>query len=174
MCQWTSFKFSVIKLFSQSFGELTRCSQNMSCGQCEVSKHLAYRHIYRLQRSCGQGNIFTPVCHSVKRWGVGVGFCLSACWETTPQTRPPPEQTPPPLRVDTPPGADTSPQSRPPEQTPGTRPPQDQTPPGPDPPGKADSSIWSTSGRYASYWNAFLFKINCEETGREKPKIQFF
>ena len=45
MCQWTSFKFSAIKLFSQSFGELTRCSQNMSCGQCEVSKHLAYRHI---------------------------------------------------------------------------------------------------------------------------------
>ena len=27
--------------FSQSFGESTRCSQNMSCEQCEVSKHLA-------------------------------------------------------------------------------------------------------------------------------------
>ena len=40
-------KFSAIKLFSQSFGELTRCSQNMSCGQCDVSKHLAYRHILK-------------------------------------------------------------------------------------------------------------------------------
>ena len=47
MCQWNSFKFSVIKLFSQSFGELTRCSQNMSCGQCEVSKRLVYRHILK-------------------------------------------------------------------------------------------------------------------------------
>ena len=47
MCQWPSFKFSTIKLFSQSFVELTRCSQNMSCGQCEVSKHLAYRHILK-------------------------------------------------------------------------------------------------------------------------------
>ena len=45
MCQWTSFKFSVIKLFSQSFGELASCSQNVSCGQCEVSKHLVHRHI---------------------------------------------------------------------------------------------------------------------------------
>ena len=46
-CQWTSFKFSATKLFSQSFGELTRCSKNMSCGQCEVSKCLAYRHILK-------------------------------------------------------------------------------------------------------------------------------
>ena len=38
---------SAIKLFSQSFGELSRCSQNMSCGQCEVSKCLAYRHILK-------------------------------------------------------------------------------------------------------------------------------
>ena len=32
---------------SQSFGELTRCSQNMLCGQCEVSKCLAYRYILK-------------------------------------------------------------------------------------------------------------------------------
>ena len=31
--------------FSSSFEELAKCSQNMSCGQCEVSKHLANRHI---------------------------------------------------------------------------------------------------------------------------------
>ena len=34
-------------LFSQSFEELTKCSQNMSCGQCEVSKNLVYRHILK-------------------------------------------------------------------------------------------------------------------------------
>ena len=43
MCQWTSFKFSVIKLFSQRFGELTMCSQNMSCGQCEATNCQVYR-----------------------------------------------------------------------------------------------------------------------------------
>ena len=47
MCQWISFKFSAIKLFSQSFGELTRYSQNISCGQCDVSECLAYRHIVK-------------------------------------------------------------------------------------------------------------------------------
>ena len=38
---------------------------------------------YRPQRSCGQGNIFTPVCHSFCSQGGG-GVCLSACWDTTP------------------------------------------------------------------------------------------
>ena len=32
---------------SQSFGELTRCSHNMLCGQCDVSNRLAYRHILK-------------------------------------------------------------------------------------------------------------------------------
>ena len=82
--------------------------------------------------------------------------------------RHPPDQTPPgpgrhppdrpPRTRQTPPG----PGRHPPDQadTPRTR----QTPPGPDtprpgrpPPQEADSSIRSTSGRYASYWNAFLF-----------------
>ena len=55
---------------------------------------------------------------------------------------PPPRADPPRSRH--PPGADT-----PPEQT---LPPQWQTPPR-----EADSSIRSTSGRYTSYWNAFLY-----------------
>ena len=53
----------------------------------------------------------------------------------------------------------------------GYHPPWEQTPPEPDPPGadtplktrlppEADSSIRSTSGRYASYWNAFLLIIS--------------
>ena len=35
------------KLFSQSFEELAKCSQNMSGGQCDVSKRLVYRHILK-------------------------------------------------------------------------------------------------------------------------------
>ena len=96
--------------------------------------------------------------------GRGEGVCLSACWDTTPRTRPPPwEQTPP--GADTPLGADPpepTPQSRPPgPDTPRTRHPPDQTPPIPDtPPQEADSSIRSTSGQYASYWNAFLLHMS--------------
>ena len=48
-------------------------------------------------------------------------------------------------------------QTPPPDQT--DPPPNQADPPGPGrpPPREADSSIRSTSGRYASYWNAFLF-----------------
>ena len=72
----------------------------------------------------------------------------------------------------TPPGADpprahTPPHSRPP---PRTRPPPEQTPPEqttppqsrtcfPPPPQRACCEIRSTRGRYASYWNAILFKL---------------
>ena len=58
-------------------------------------------HYYRPQRSCGQGNIFTPVCHSVHRGGGW--FCLNACWDTTHpwtrQTSPRTRQTPPGIRL---------------------------------------------------------------------------
>ena len=94
----------------------------------------------------GQDNIFTGVCLSTGRRGV----CLSACWDIPL----PPEQTPPsgsrhPPRSRPPLGADTPP---PWEQTPSL----EQTPP----PREADFSIRSTSGRYASYWNAFLLQSN--------------
>ena len=64
-----------------------------------------------------------------------------------------------------PPGADNPPRSRSPleqtrrEQTPpGSRHPLGTDPPrSRHPPWKADSSIRSMSGRYTSYWNAFLF-----------------
>ena len=117
---------------------------------------------YRPQRSCGQGNIFTPVCHSVHRGGsasmhAGIPPPPGSDTTTPPRIRPPwirhhqpPDQTPPQIRP---------PRIRhhhPPDQTPPrTR----QTPPIRHPPWEADSSIRSTSGRYASYWNAFLFAI---------------
>ena len=68
----------------------------------------------------------------------------------------PPEQTPPgadPPWDQTPLGADTPP---PREQThpPGSRHPRSR-----HPPRETDSSIRSTNGRYASYWNAFLLVI---------------
>ena len=120
----------------------------------------------------GQGNVFTGVCDSV-HGGEG-GLCLSASWDTPPPRSRHPQQTPP--REQTSPWEQTpwsrSPGSRhpkeqtpPQEQTPpsplGAEPPREQTPPGADPPGsrpprEADSGIRSMSGRYASYWNAFL------------------
>ena len=103
-------------------------------------------HCYQPQRSCGQGNIFTPVCNSVHR---GRGVCLSAYWDTTPPSgpgrpNPPQNQTPPPTGQTLPPGPDTTPRTR------QTHPPE------------ADSCIRSTSGRYASYWNAFLLPVCLE------------
>ena len=70
------------------------------------------------------------------------GVCLSACWDTTPPTR----------HLATL-GADTP--------RPGSRPPQSRHLPGAaTPPREADSGIRSMSGRYASYWNAFLLEFN--------------
>ena len=112
------------------------------------------------------------VSHSVHR---GSG-CLSQCMlGNTPQPpaqeQTPWEQTPPgrhPLRSRHPPGADTPwEQTSPWEQTPpGSRHPPRQTPPGRHlpgsrhPPGQtplAQCTLGDTGGRYASYWNAYLF-----------------
>ena len=91
----------------------------------------------------------------------GRGVCLSAYWDT----HPPLEQTPPD-QAHTPPGADTPPQTRPPG--PDTPPPRSRHPrtrctprTRHTPPREPDSGIRSTSGRYASYWNAFLFSELC-------------
>ena len=48
---------------------------------------------YARKRSLGQGNIFSPVCHSVHR---GRGVCLSACWDTTLSGADPSKQAPTP------------------------------------------------------------------------------
>ena len=100
-------------------------------------------YLYRPQRSWAKV-IFSQACvkNSVRGGGTE-GVCLSTCWDI-----PSREQTPP--------------SRHPPGQTPQSRhPPRTRTPPGPDPrhthPPEADYSIRSTSGRYASYWNAFLF-----------------
>ena len=70
---------------------------------------------YRPQRSCGQGNIFAPVCHSVHGGGV---VSQKALRQTPPAADTPPEKTHPP-------GADTPSDQTPPDQT---HPPPKQTP----------------------------------------------
>ena len=95
-----------------------------------------------------QGNVFTPVCHSVHRGG---GVCPSACWDT---------HTP---------WADT-PRQTPPGQTPlsGQTPLLGRHPPGrhlpcpvhagihiPLPSACSDTHAYCCRW-YASYWNAFL------------------
>ena len=95
----------------------------------------------------GQGNVFTGVCDSVHR-----GVCLSACWDTAPPIGRPSQE------------GDTPPRSRhhhpPKRHTPQQIPPKRQIPPKKaDPPQGAGSSIRSMSGRYASYWNAFLSSL---------------
>ena len=120
--------------------------------------YLIQYHIYRPQRSCGQGNIFTPVCHSFcsQGWGsasVHAGIPTPLGADPPGPGRPPREQTHPP-GPGRPPWEQTH---HPPPPRPGRPPKRQKHPPRPLPtPREADSSIRSTSGRYLSYWNAFL------------------
>ena len=99
----------------------------------------------------------TPVVHLqtlVQRGRPGVIFlhvsvilstgevCLSACWDTTPQVQTPSRSRPPQEQ--------NTRKSRPPL---GGDPPRSRHPQGADPP----SQDGYCCGRYASYWNAFLF-----------------
>ena len=103
----------------------------------------------------GQGNVFTGVCDSVNREG-GLPQCMlgyHSPWEQTPppgsrhthtpRTRLPPWEQTHPLRDQTPLGADT-PWSRP---------------------------SLSTSGRYASYWNAFLLHLSVSHAIHKGEKV---
>ena len=104
------------------------------------------------KRSLGQGNIFTPVCHSVHRGG--------STWAGTPldQVHPPPGRytpldqvhpSPPPPRPGTPPWDQVHPRDQLHAPRPGTP---------LDPQSSACWEIWATNGQYASYCNAFLCK----------------
>ena len=80
------------------------------------------------------------------------GGCLPQCMpqcpreQTPPQEQTPPREQTPPWEQTPPPGRHTSQEQTPP---PRSRPPQSRHP----------SGIRSMSGRYASYWNAFLFYL---------------
>ena len=87
-----------------------------------MGANIQFCHIYRPKRSFGQGNIFTPVCHSVHRGGVSnffgrvSNFGGSLIFQGVSNFF----------------GGDVS-------------------------------GIRSTFGRYASYWNAFLFPIKLHQ-----------
>ena len=85
------------------------------------------------------------------------------------QGEPPRDQAHPPGPRRTPPGPGTPPRPR--RTPPGPRhPPPDQG----EPPREEHCSIRSMSGRYASYWNAFLFGTifveNCMEMKEISPQ----
>ena len=81
-----------------------------------VTKYITrYLCFYRPQRSCGQGNIFTPVCHSVHRGGF-LPQCMLGYQPPRTTQNPPPGTTPPG------------------PHPPGTTPPRTRHPPVPDPP----------------------------------------
>ena len=98
-----------------------------------------YAIFYCPQRSCGKVMLSQASVILFRRGEVCIPACTEADtpWADTPLGRHPSRQTP--SWADTPPGR------HPPRQTPPS-----QTPPGRPPNGHC-------SGRYASYWNAFLF-----------------
>ena len=102
------------------------CTHTMpACTHTHTHTHAKHAN-YWPQQSCGQGNIFTPVCHSVHRGSASVHAGIPPT--NPPEGRPPGRQTPLGGR---PPG------SRHPL---GGRPPRRQTPPGSrHPPG---SRLW--------------------------------
>ena len=116
------------------------------------------------KRSLGQGNIFTPVCHSVHMGG-GEYLGRDTPWDqVSPGTRYryPREQVHPPRYTSRdqvhPPWTRYTPRpGTPPTPWDQVHPPGPSTPPRPGtPPSSACWEIRATSGRYASYWNAFL------------------
>ena len=83
---------------------------------------ILYWIYYRPQWSCGQGNIFTPVCHSFCSQGGSASVHVGI--------------PPPPPGADTPPGAHPPQSIQPPDQTPPEQtPPWEHPPVAPPPPG---------------------------------------
>ena len=118
--------------------------------------------------------------------GGGEGVCLSACWDARPPPAPgrhtPRDQADPPRPGRPPQDQAVTPLPPRTRQTPPwirQNPPRTRQNPPPDqaepPPPEADSSIRSTSGRYASFWNAFLFYQYISRQQKQKLKrIKFF
>ena len=117
-------------------------------------------NFYRPQRSC-KGYVFTPVCLST---GGSASVHAGIPPSSSSHSRPPSSRHP---RSRHPLGADNPPERTPPwsrplrsrhphplEQTPLEQTPLEQTPPSRSRPPQADGYC---CGRYASYWNAFLF-----------------
>ena len=114
---------------------LLHLKSNINISVCVMVESLTKSLVTARKRSLGQGNIFSSVWQEFCSQGV----CLCACWDT--------------------PRSIHSPEA----DTPGSRPPGSKHPLEADTPWKQTalrSACWemrSTSGWYASYWNAILF-----------------
>ena len=146
----------------------------------ELSGESSY---YRPQRSCGQGYVFTRVCDSVHRGGVCLSACWDtatplpgrrpSCQGDPPEGGTPEKEAPP--WKENPQGGDPQEGGTPLPRRSTPPPTKREAPPGPHPRGKLRGirsrptpkgeierdqiqapHIRSMSGRYASYWNAFL------------------
>ena len=160
---------------AESEADMNRWANAMSCAATANTKVISNEYIepcimrptisttipffqtyYRPQRSWGKV-IFSQASVILFTGRV----CLSACWDTTPRTGTPGDQAGTPLGPgrhpsgtrQAPPDQASPRPSTPPKDQSGT-PPTRQVPP---PPSRAYWEIRSTSGRYASYWNALLF-----------------
>ena len=125
-------------------------SQMEKASKSESTPRITYRAdaYYHSQMKLCKGNVFTPVCQSFCSRGLGVEGCLPQCMLGYTPSHTPPRQTPP--------WADT---------------PWTYTPPGRHLP-RQTPLVGYCTGRYASYWNAFLFLNNvwfCVWPTQENP-----
>ena len=116
---------------------------------CQQISRIKWRHevIFTGRNEVVAKVMFLQVCVCPQGGGGCLPQCMLGCQTLPNQAPPTPSRTrqTPPDQADPPPDqADTH---YPPPPGPGT------------PPREADSSIRSTSGRYASYWNAFLYDV---------------
>ena len=140
---------------------------------CFVLMTCRFKYIYRPQRSCGQGNIFTPVCHSVHR-GEGGSASVHA-GIPPPDTRPPPppgaDTLPPPWTPDPPDTRPPLPRHQTPPWTPDTpHPPDTRTPPSPGKQTPAyglraavthPTGMHSCFDFFSPFWKLFAVRGNC-------------
>ena len=93
-CLWfaLSIKISFLSLLSQ----FTVKTKMEAFSYIDYKTHGTTDLYYRPQRSCGQGNIFTLVCHSFCSQGAGGSASVHAGIPPPPREQtPPPDQTPP-------------------------------------------------------------------------------
>ena len=157
-------------------GAAERYEQPRNYNRYSTPLHCVTLHCYRPQTKLRKGNVFTSMCQEFCPQG---GRCLTDTpqADTPPPGRhPSPRQTPLPQADTPPPGrhpqadtpqADTPCRQTPPRQTPPAgrhplrqTPPYRHTPPGRHPPHPPPPVNGHCIGRYASYWNAFLFNGN--------------
>ena len=91
---WVFGMQCAVKACNPSTGVAVLKKQTNDLVTCLSNQMSSSRHIYRPQRSCGQGNIFTPVCHSVHRGGGSAS--MHAGIPTPPDQADPPDQSDPP------------------------------------------------------------------------------